>query len=195
MPRRHVLLLSSASLVAVAALLAGCGSPALTPSATPGSSESPSPTPSATPTDAPPAPSATPVAVRCDALITAQAMYDFNPNFSLISSWTPDGGSAAAEALAAKGVACRWKNDTSGDTIDVSVAALDQASLEKKANTTYGASTMVPTYGGEGYFSVTNGVGEAVVFDRGYWVVARSSYFLEPGDASPIVEPVLAALP
>jgi hypothetical protein len=122
-------------------------------------------------------------------------MYDFNPNFSNIDGWTPASGTAAADALAADGVACRWKNDTSGEVIDVSVASFDTASLEALANDTYADSTMVPTYGGdEAYFAVTDGVGEAVVFQDSYWVVVSSSYFLEPGDAEPIVASVLAAL-
>lgn len=132
----------------------------------------------------------------CDALITPQAMYDYNPNFSLLTSWAPEAGSAAAEASAADGAACRWRNDTSGETIDVSVASFDTATLEAKARAAFASSTMVPTYGAdEAYFAVTGGAGEAIVFDRAYWIVVRSVYFLEPGDAEPIVSAVLAALP
>jgi hypothetical protein len=122
-------------------------------------------------------------------------MYDFNPNFSLLGSFTPDAGTPAAEAAAADGTVCRWKNDTSGDTIDISVASFDTDTLEAKANATNSASTMVPTYGSdEAYFAVTGGVGEAVVFHGSYWVVVRSVVFFEPGDAEPIVSSVLAAL-
>lgn len=122
-------------------------------------------------------------------------MYDFNPNFSLITPWTPDAGTPAAEAVAAQGVACRWVNDTSGEAIDVSVAAFDAATLDAKATATYQASTMVPTYGGdEGYFGVTGGVGEAVVFSGSSWLVVRSALFLEPGDAEPLVTAALSAL-
>ncbi|QEO10385.1 arginyl-tRNA synthetase [Protaetiibacter larvae] len=196
MPRRSPALVLSASVVlGIAVLLSGCRAPEPAPSS---SAPAPGDTPSASPEASPsatPTPSATPVDVACDALIPAQAMYDFNPNFSLIDGWSPDAGSAAADAVAAEGVACRWQNNTSSDVIDLSVAQLDSASLEAKANEAYASSTMVPTYGDEAYFAVAGGVGEAIVFAGAYWVVIRSPYFQEPGDASPLVEAVLAALP
>lgn len=177
-------------------MLAGCTSPL--PGATPPPSspnDSSSPTPEPTETAPAPEPTPTPVDIPCETLLPPQAMYDFNPNFSLLASWTPNAGSAAADAVEAEGVACRWQNDTSGETIDVSVASFDAATLEARANDAYENSTMVPTYGGdEAYFSVSNGVGEAIIFQGAYWVVVSSSYFLEPGDAEPIVGPVLAAL-
>jgi len=192
--RAPALILSAAALLAATVMLTGCRTPEPAPT-TPAPSPSESATPSAepSPTDAPP--SSTPVDIPCSELVTAQAMYDFNPNFSLLDSWTPNPGSAAADALAADGVACRWKNDTNGEVIDVSVASFDSATLDELASSTYSHSTMVPTYGGdEAYFEVTDNVGEAVVFDGSYWVVATSSYFLEPGDAEPIVAAALSAL-
>lgn len=195
MPRRSpALVLSAATALAAAVLLAGCTTPEPGPTTAP-PSPSDSAGPSTEPTETSAPPSSTPVDIACDALVPAQTMYDFNPNFSHIDSWTPPAGSPAADAVAADGVACRWQNDTSGEVIDVSVASFDADSLEQLANDTYSDSTMVPTYGGdEAYFAVTNGVGEAVVFDGAYWVVVSSSYFLEPGDAEPIVASVLAAL-
>lgn len=195
MPRRSpALVLSAATALAVAVALAGCTTPDPSPTTAPPSpGDSASPTPEPTETSAPP--SSTPVDIACDALVPAQAMYDFNPNFSLIDEWTPAPDSAAADALDAEGVACRWQNDTSGEVIDVSVASFDTATLERLANDAYATSTMVPTYGvDEAYFAVTNGVGEAILFQDDYWIVVSSSYFLEPGDAEPIVASVLAAL-
>jgi hypothetical protein len=195
MPRAAALVTSASALLVASVLLAGCTTPepAPTRSATP--SESSSPTPSAEPSETPAAPSSTPVDVPCTSLVSLQAMYDYNPNFSLLGSWTPDAGTPAAEADAAQGVVCRWQNGTSGDTIDISVASFDRDTLEAKANATNGSSTMVPTYGSdEAYFAVTGGVGEAVVFHGAYWVVVRSVAFFEPGDAEPIVASVLAAL-
>jgi hypothetical protein len=196
MPRRSVVLVTSASAVlAASVLLAGCTTPRPEPSDSPSPSKSSTPTPSIEPSETPSAPTSTPIDVPCESLVSLQTMYDFNPNFSLIGSWTPDAGTPAAEAVAAQGVACRWTNDTSGDTIDVSVASFDTATLEAKANSTNSSSTMVPTYGDdEAYFTVTGGVGEAVVFHGAYWVVVRSVAFFEPGDAEPLVSSVLAAL-
>ncbi len=199
MPVSRRLVASSAAVVAALWLLAGC-----VPSPSPSASGLVPPTadPRVTPTGTnPPVPTASPstttVSVPCDTLISRQTIYDFNPNFGLIDSWTPAAGSPAAVAKSDKGVACRWLNQTSGDLIDLSVASLDAASLESLKNQTVGTSTMVPTYSGadEGYFSVSNGVGTAVVFDRSYWIVITSSYFAEPGDPSDLIASVLAALP
>jgi len=195
MPRRSsALVLSAATALAAAVILVGCTTPDPAPTtAPPGPSGSATPTPEPSATSAPP--TSTPVDIACDELVPAQAMYDFNPNFSRLDSWTPSSGSPAADALDADGVACRWKNDTSGEVIDVSVASFDEGTLEDLANDAYENSTMVPTYGvEEAYFAVTNGVGEAILFQDDYWIVVSSPYFLEPGDAEPIVASVLAAL-
>jgi len=195
MPRRSpAVLLSAATLLAVTMVLTGCTTPEPAPtSAPPSPSDSSTPTPEPSETTAPP--TSTPVDIACDILVPPQVMYDFNPNFSLLASFTPASGSAAADAVAAEGTACRWQNNTSGEVVDVSVASFDADTLDRLATDTYGHSTMVPTYGGdEAYFEVADGVGEAVVFDGSYWVVVSSSYFLEPGDAEPIVAAVLAAL-
>ncbi len=196
MPRRSpAFLLSAATVLAAAMMLTACTTPEPTPTSPAPSAGSETPTPTAEPPASAPPATSTPVDIACDALIPAQTMYDFNPNFSLLNSWTPSSGSAAADAAAADGVACRWQNDTSGEVIDVSVASFDTATLDHLASETYAHSTMVPTYGGdEAYFEVDGNVGEAVVFDGSYWVVVSSSYFLEPGDAEPIVASVLEAL-
>ena len=196
MPRRPAHLVMSASvLIAASVLLAGCTTPAPAPSGSPTSSASSTPTPSAEPTEPAATPSSTPVDVPCTSLVSLQTMYDYNPNFSLLSSWSPDAGTPAAEAAAAKGTVCRWQNGTSGDPIDISVASFDTGTLEAQADATKAASTAVSVYGGdEAYFTSTGGVGEAVVFHGAYWVVVRSVAFFEAGDAAPIVASVLAAL-
>ncbi len=188
MPRRLPLVSFVSLLLAAGVLLVGCTTPdpapTPTPSATPSESDSPTPTPEPTQT-----PSSTPVDIPCDELVSLQAMYDFNPNFSLLSSWTPDAGTPAREALDAHGVACRWQNDTSGDTIDVSVASFDEGGISaKQADAASGTSTSY------GYFVAAGGVGTATAFDGSYWVVIRSAWFSAPGDAEQLVESVLAAL-
>jgi len=181
------------SLLALAAL-SGCV-PTPTPSPTDPASASASETPSATPTPSPTATAvSTPITIGCNALITPDDMYAFNPNFGLISSWTPKSGSAAATAKSEKGLACRWQNQTSGDTIDISAAHLDTASIESLKNDAVEKSTMVPTYGDEAYFSVSGGVGTAIVFQGDFWLVATSVDFLEPGDPADLITAALSAL-
>ena len=194
---RSVLRWSAVPLVVAAlgvALLTGCvpeppAEPDLTgpnPSGDP--TGQPAPTISATPVS-------TPVDATCDELLPPQTVYDFNPNFGRLDSYSPAEGSVAASAVSYQGVACRWQNQTSGDNIDVSVAQLDDATLTALKNAAFADSEMVPTYGDEAYFSLgANGVGTAIVFQGPYWIVLESPVFYEPGDATPIVESVIAGL-
>jgi hypothetical protein len=187
--------------LAASVLLVGCTNPLPEPldsggrSTAPVAPSTPSETPSETPGETPVEGTPIPVNVACEQLVSLQTMYGYNPNFSLLGSWTPDAGTPAAEAHAASGTVCRWQNDTSGVTIDISVASFDATTLAAKAAAARAAGTIVLTFGpDEAYFAVANGVGEAVVFPGTYWVVVRSNTFYEAGDAEPIVTAVLAAL-
>ncbi len=181
------------SLLALAALSGCAPTPSSSPSDTP--SASPSDTASASPTPSPTSgPVSTPITIGCSTLITPDALYAFNPNFGLINSWTPKAGSAAATAKSEQGIACRWSNQSSGDIIDISVAHLSSTSIESLKNDAVEKSTMVPTYGDEAYFSVSGGVGTAIVFQGQYWLVATSVDFLEPGDPADLITAALSAL-
>jgi len=190
-PRPIVLLPATAAILV--GLLAGCAPTPPAESSDPPSDppSTPSAEPSETPTE-----TSVPIDVDCDTLVSPDTMYTYNPNFGHLDDWTPDAGSAAADALALEGVACRWINQTSSDTIDVSVADLSPDDIEALKNAAVTESTMVPTYDAdEAYFSVTDGVGTAIVFDGTYWLVATSTYFFEPGDATEIVDSAVGALP
>ncbi|WP_341952382.1 arginyl-tRNA synthetase [Salinibacterium sp. TMP30] len=152
----------------------------------------PSSTPFATPeptSSATSDPQATAVDVACTDLITPQAMYDFNPNFLLLNSFTPASGSPAATALASKGVACRWENSTSGVTIDVSVAKPAPNTLDGLKST---AGSSADSF--DGYFAVAGGTGTAQVFSGAYWATLSSKAFFEAGDAVDLVADVRSAL-
>jgi hypothetical protein len=183
--------------VAVVGALAGCveqeAAPHL-PTESGAPSEAPTSAPTTTPTDDPGG-EAGPVDISCDDLVDPQAVYDFDPNYGLLDSWTPTGGSAAAEAVAADGIACRWVRESGGGTIDLSVARLDQEDIDAKKNAAFAESQMVPTYGDEAYFEVEGDVGTAIVFQGPYWLVISSVSFAEPGEPTPIIESALAALP
>lgn len=179
------------------AALSGCV-PSSSPTAAPSSSSSsasPSTGPSATPSaSSTPAPTPTPVTIGCGTLISPDAMYAFNPNFGLLTSWTPTAGSAAATALQDSGIACRWSNQTSGDTIDVSVAHLDAASIATLESDAAGRGTPVTTYGEKAYFRAAGGIGTAEVFRGDYWLVASSVDFAEAGDPADLIDAALSAL-
>ncbi len=185
--------------MAIAALgiaaLSGCVPTAAPTPSHSAASGTPTAGPTATRTSAPsPTASSIPVTIGCSTLITPDDMYAFNPNFGLLDSFTPAAGSAAATAKSEQGIACRWSNQTSGDTIDISVAHLDSASIETLKNDAVEKSTLVPTYGDEAYFSVSRGVGTAIVFQGDYWLVATSVAFLEPGDPADLITAALGAL-
>jgi len=164
------------------------------------SGTSASPSASATPASGPSAPAAgTPTKIPCDTLVSAKAVYDFNPNFGLDGGFSPKSGSAAATAIADKGTACSWLNQTSADTFAFAVArpaAPELASLKKAAAT----GTAAPGLGDAAHFSTSSGVGRVDVFRGAYWLVATSVYFgsaadFEPGtDANKLVTAALGAL-
>ncbi|MBH0055163.1 arginyl-tRNA synthetase [Salinibacterium sp. SWN139] len=159
-----------------------------TATSTSGSDPTSAPTTPVEPTSAP-APEATPVDIACSALITPQEMYDFNPNYVLLSNFTPAAGSTAAAAVGSQGTACRWENGTSGTTIDVSVAQPAPSAISTlKANA--GAST--DSYAG--YFSSQGGTGTAQVFTGPYWVTISSPLFSRASNATALVADVTAAL-
>jgi len=188
--RRAVL---PAAVLLGAVLLAGC---------TPADDPEPDltgPNPGVQPTGAPAPsltahPTGTPVGATCDELVSPDTIYQFNPNFVAIHDFAPDAGSIAASAVAYQGVACRWQNETNGTNIDLSVAQLEDETLTALKNAAFEDSQMVPTYGEEAYFGVTGGVGTAQVFQGPFWIVAESPAFFEPGDATEIVQSVIAAL-
>jgi hypothetical protein len=195
---RSVLRRSTVPLVVAAlgvALLAGC-----VPEPEPQETGFTGPNPPGDPTGQPAptltaTPVGTPIDEDCSDLIPADTIYAYNPNFGLIDPYTPADGSIGASAINYEGVACRWQNQTSGDNIDLGVAHLDEPSLTALKNAAFEDSEMVPTYGEEAYFSVgSNGVGTAIVFQGPYWIVLESREFFEPGDATDLVESVIAGL-
>ena len=163
-----------------------------TASATPTATETPEPTATQAPVTV-----GTPVTIDCNTLVTPDAIYAFNPNFGLSESYKPAAGTEAATIVEAKGLACQWVNQTSGQIVQVAVADLPADKITALKNNYVMNSNSVPTYGVEGYFEApaTEGdVGVAEAFTGTYWISATSDTFLEPGDAQPIVEAALAGL-
>jgi hypothetical protein len=170
-------------------MLAGCV-PSAEPEPTPVESSTTSATPTPEPTVSEP-PVGVPVTISCSDLVSAQVIYDFNPNFGLVDGFDPAASSLAALAIANNGIACRWINQTSGETLDVSVADLPEASLSAlRAN----AGTAVPDFSSDGYFATAGGVGSAQAFTGSYWIAAVSTAFFDAVDAAPIVNAAIDAL-
>jgi len=183
------------AVMTLAACVQGPEMPTPTPSATRSVTPSPTPpAPSATPT-ADPTPEVIPFAIDCESLIDPDTMYAFDPNFSLLGTFTPDAGSLAAEAQAASGTVCRWVHGTNGVTIDVAVADLPADAASSRIAALDSAGSSVGDYGARGYFSAAGGIGQAQAFPSHYWVSIASPIFSAPGDAGVLMGDVVAALP
>lgn len=177
-------------------LLSGCSGDVTVPGASEETSSAATATESSAATATPTATaSGTPLTLSCTQILSLQNVYDFNPNFGQNPTFTtPD---QIAPLTKIGGVACGWINQTSGDTFAVGVAKPDAVTQAAAANQAAADLQAVPTYGAngtEGFFGVKSGVGVVEVFSKGYWVVLTSAGFLEPGDAAPLVEAVLANL-
>lgn len=135
------------------------------------------------------------VNTTCNELITPQNMYDYNPNFGLLTSWTPDIGSDVAKAIAWNGVGCRWQNQTSNDLIDVSVASIVDRGTMVQLQDAAATGTAVAGYGDSAYFKMTGDVGELQIFSGSYWITLKSDWFWAASDADPLPADILAHLP
>ena len=196
-------LLITVPLLATVLLLSGCG-PAAGPESTSKPTGTPRPTTSATPTptataepDAPTAPqveTGESVGLSCNDVVTPQQVYDYNPNFGLVDGFVPESGSLAAQAVAANGLACRWMNQTSGATIDVSVAHLDARSNEIRKEFLASNSTSVSSFGPDGYFDQGDTGSAAQAFPGEFWVTAASVAFFTAEDAVAIMGNATAAV-
>ena len=200
---RGGLALTGAALALLA--LAGCApdsgaeptasaAPSATATATAAPTETATAEPTATPTP-PPAPEGTPVALTCDQVLTADDVYALNPNFGT------DPGYAATSPIAItaatySGVSCGWLNQSSGEVIEVAIAMPNEALANTLKDAALADGEIVPTYGTapevEGYFSASTST--AQVFTKGYWVAVADPGMIEPGDAGPVLDAVLAKL-
>ena len=197
--RRFALLTATvaAGLLASAAL-AGC-TPTPTPSKTPTASASATKTPTATPVPVvtPTAPP-TPVGITCDQVLTADQLYAFNPNYGPDPDYSPKDGTLEKKIVDWQGVSCAWKNQTSGDVVQIAVAKPPSDAMENLKNVAITDAKPVPTYGVppeiEGYFKAGSS-GQVQIFRGPYWIVSESGAFFEPGDAAPLMQNVLANIP
>lgn len=205
---RRVLVVS-ASAVAVTALvgtLAGCtttppteagasSTAAGSAGSAPNGSATGAPAPSATPTGGAGVLDATEFETSCDTLAPAATVSAAYPGMTALSSPDAPKKSDAAVIGSYGGTVCSWKN-AAGTTMTLAVGRFSTASLTKLKNSLVTSSNPVPTYNGEGYFSLDGTTGTAEAFTGDYWVVATSAdpTFGEPGGAEPLVDAAIAAV-
>jgi hypothetical protein len=128
----------------------------------------------------------------CSQLLSADAVYLFNPNVGVDPAYVPS--QAAQQVLDYAGVSCGWVNQTSADTFSVSVARFSDADLaviRAQAKAKPGAQELTSS---EGFFSVVDGVGFAEAFVGGYWAVVESPAFSVRGDVEELLAPLRDSL-
>lgn len=121
LPARSTAVLGAAVLTA---LLVGCA-PQTPAAPTPSPSPTIAPTtavPTPTPTPTPTPSAATPIGFGCDRLLDLQAVYDLNPNLSVVPAAAPPAGSLAATLVAELGVACDLVHNSNGAVLHVAAA-------------------------------------------------------------------------
>ncbi|MBN9238258.1 MAG: hypothetical protein BGO97_01130 [Micrococcales bacterium 70-64] len=189
MSSRRALLLAPLLLLALAGCVPGDPGATADPTLPPPPSITPNPTPTITAT---PGPETEPVTLGCSDLLTPQAVYDYNPNVSLLPSFSPDAASPAGRALAQQGIACSLVNQTSGMTVDFGVVAYTADALAAKKDAVAASSTAAADY--DGYFDVIDGVGTAQVFSGSYYLTVTSGEFGSSGDIAPLVAMAVSTL-
>jgi len=151
--------------------------------------------PTATPTGGAGVLQSTAFSMPCDTLAPPATVNSTYSGMSVLSQPSPPHDSDAAVIGEYGGTVCSWKN-ASGTTMTLAVGKFSPISLTKLKNSLVVSSTQVPTYQGEGYFTLAGTTGTAEAFTGDFWVVATSAdpIFGEPGGAEPLVDGAIAAL-
>jgi hypothetical protein len=151
--------------------------------------------PSATPTGGAGVLDAKPFSLPCATLAPKATVSSTYAGMIALSKAAAPKNSDAAVIGAYGGTVCSWKN-ASGTTMTLAVGDFSQASLTKLKNSLVVSSNQVPTYNGEGYFTLDGSIGTAEAFTGDFWVVATSDdpIFGEPGGAEPLVDGAIAAV-
>ena len=191
---------SGAVLLATCALLlTACSTPSGQTTDTPGGHATSTAKASSGPdAETTPTPTATPITLTCDQLLTQTQLSAMVPVIVPQSGFSPDQGSAAEQAVSFSGVACGYTNPNTHHTVAVAVARPADPDLTDLKNKAITDSNVVPTYGVPpkvmGYFRVDGSTGVAEAFTGGYWIVAESADYIEPGDAGQVIAAVLSNL-
>lgn len=157
--------------------------------------ERPTPSPTLIETAEPSDPgiTSTPLEIDCDSLLSLETVYEFNPNVGIDPGYAPT--ARGAEALAYDGVSCGWINQTSGDSLVVSVAQFDAVSLsalQQIARERDGSTVVGPD--NTATFRTVNGSGSLELFADGYWISIESRMIVEYADATLLIEEISSAL-
>jgi hypothetical protein len=159
-------------------------------------SPAPGPTPDPQPSQVPDAPlRGLPFSLSCEAMITPQQLYDYNPNVGADPGHRPRDGSGPARAVELSGTACGWLNQTSGQTLSISVAKFDAPNLARVRELARSAGGTSTGLGMDGHYRTESGLGVVDAFTGSYWIAAESATFLAPEDVAPLLDAIRRNLP
>ena len=191
------------ALSALPLTLSACANPNPVPATSSSPTASDKPAESSAPTTDPAA--IVPVAFTksCDEILSPDALYALKggTNYALNPDFAPAANSTAGTITSMDGVTCGYINQTSGETFSIGVAEVTPDSagaLKAKIAKDFGASNLVASYSPnsnvQGYFKVTNGIGEAQIATSAYWIAISSATFESPSDVLQLVQDVEKSL-
>lgn len=133
------------------------------------------------------------LSINCESLLSAETLYEFNPNVGANPEHSPS--ARGVEAQSYGGLTCGWVNQTSGDTISISLARFDEPSLGVVRATAVSREGAEPVGDGiEGTLRRVNGAGALEVFEDSYWIVLESRMIVEAKDSATLITEITANL-
>lgn len=144
------------------------------------------------PSPLPPDVEALPLERDCEQILSAQEVYEYNPNVATDPAYSAS--ALAQQVVSYDGVACGWINQTSGVPLSIAVARFSepgQQAAREAAAAKAGASLLS---GEDGYFRVTSSGGVVEAFVGQHWVVIESPAFSVEGDVAALLDTLRASL-
>jgi hypothetical protein len=135
------------------------------------------------------------IGLNCRELVADVAIYEWGSgNFAVDVDYEPAAGTDAAEIADDGGLACRWLNLSSGETLEVAAVALSDDELLDRRVAFAAEGEPVSDWNAEGWFSFDGTQGHVNAVSGDYWLSATSTWFYQPGDATLIVNAAVSAL-
>jgi hypothetical protein len=138
-----------------------------------------------------------PLNKSCDELMSAQSLYDFNPNFSFDASGKTLETNSSSEISNLGGIDCVYLNLTSQQTIQLGVAHISEDGLKTLGSEREKIPGVKFEKTPEGYltfFYTESGVGVLDVTVGQYLISLASSGFEKASDASEFLTPIVKGL-
>ena len=135
--------------------------------------------------------------VKCQDLISRQALYEFNPNFSLVTGQSPVQPAVSSPYEKLGGITCNYMNQTSGEVIQISLAKITESAVDIPSSSfAKGGSPVSSLSTGEtkSFFSQSNGNYVFRVVRGSYILVTTSTLLSTPEDNYKFISPALTKL-